>query len=157
MGKKSSIAMLVMFVIPPVVALFIALLVPAVLRARMEADRAISATNMRGIGTACYLYTKANNGEWPESLEVLVKEGLLAPESLVNPGRPEQKPGYIYIRPARPADEWPPVLMIYEAYGEWGEGVQTLGWGFMSDEAEFKKLLAQAHEEVAKATKEKRD
>ena len=159
MGKKSNITILVMFLIPPVVALLIALLVPAALRARMEADRAVSATNMKAIDTACYLYTNANNGQWPESLEALVEQGLLPAKSLINPGRPKQKSGYVYIRPASPADERPPVLMIYEAYDEWGEGIQTVGCrrGHIADEAEFKKLLAQAHEEVAKATKEKRD
>ena len=153
MGKKSSIAMLIMLVIPPVVALLATILIPAVLSARLEANRAVSASRIMGIDTACYLYTNANNGEWPENLEVLVEQGLLAAESLVNPSRPHLKPGYVYIRPARPSDEWPPVLMVYEAYDEWGEGIQTSGWGFMKDEAEFMEVLAQAHQEVEKATK----
>jgi len=40
------------------------------------------------------------------------------------------------------------IPVIYEAYEEWGDGVQTSA-GFITDEAEFKKLLAEAEKYAA--------
>ena len=93
-----------------------------------------------GISTACYLYADAHNGEWPESLDVLAEEGVLKKESLINPSRPELKVGYIYIKPEKLADEWLGGLFVYEAYEEWGDGINT-NIGFISNESELKQLL----------------
>ena len=140
---------IIILVIPVIVlAVVLAFLVPAVQRARLEANRSISATKIKGIDTACYLYGQKNNGQWPDSLEVLVEQDYLPAIALVNPNRPELKVGYVYIKPARPADELPNIMLFYEAYEEWGEGVQT-GVGFITDEAEFKKLLAEAKKYAA--------
>ncbi len=142
--------LIIILVIPVIVlAVVLAFLVPAVQRARVEANRSISVVRMKGIDTACYLYGQRNNGQWPDSLEVLVEQEYLPVKSLLNPNRPELKVGYVYIKPTRPADEMPNgVMVIYEAYEEWGDGVQT-SVGFITDEAEFKKLLAEADKYAA--------
>ena len=140
MGKKSSLAMFIIFGTAPVVALVTAILIPATSRARKEADRAVSRTNIMGISTACYLYANARNGKWPENIDAMVEEGVLKEETLINPSRPELKVGYIYIKPGKPAKEWPGGLLVYEAYEEWGEGINT-NMGFITDESEFKQLL----------------
>ncbi|MCK4850868.1 MAG: hypothetical protein KAT11_05930 [Phycisphaerae bacterium] len=147
MTIKDLIIILVISVI--VVAVVVAFLIPAVQRARLEANRSVSETRIKGIDTTCYLYAQAHNGQWPDSLEVLVEQDYLPAESLVNPNRPELKVGYVYIKPARPPDELPNgIMLFYEAYEKWGEGVQT-GVEFITDEAEFKKLLAEAEKYAA--------
>ena len=143
MTIKNLIIILVIPVI--VIAVVLAFLVPAYQRARLEANRSISRTRIKGIDTACYMYGQQNNGQWPDSLEVLVEQDYLQAIALVNPNRPELKVGYV-VRPTKPkpAKELPNgIPVIYEAYEEWGEGIQTSA-GFMKDEAEFKKLLAEA-------------
>ena len=141
--------LIIILVIPVIVlAVVLAFLVPAVQRARLEANRSVSRARIKGIDTACYLYGQKNNGQWPDSLEVLVEQDYLPAELLVNPNRPELKVGYVYIKPARPADELPNIMLFYEAYEEWGEGIQTSA-GFITDEAEFKKLLAEAEKYAA--------
>ncbi len=141
--------LIIILVIPVIVlAVVLAFLVPAVQRARLEANRSISWTRIKGIDSACYLYSQKNNGQWPDSLEVLVEQDYLPAIALVNPNRPELKVGYVYIKPTRPVDELPNIMLFYEAYEEWGDGVQTSA-GFITDEAEFKKLLAEAEKYAA--------
>ena len=149
MGKKSTIALLVLFVAPPILGLLVAIVIPASRRARLMANRSVSRTRIKGIDTACYLYAKKNDGQWPDSLEVLVEQDYLAAKSLVNPNRPELKVGYVYIKPTKPFGKLPDqTMVIYEVYEEWGEGIQTSA-GFIKDEAEFKKLLAEAEKYAA--------
>ena len=142
MGKKSAF----FIVVPALVicVLLLLLLIPAVQRARVQANRAVSSTTIKGIDSACYLYAQKNDGNWPDSLESLVEQGYLEAKALVNPNRPDLKVGYVYIKPARPWDERPRGLMvIYEAHEEWGQGIETSA-GFIEDEKDFKKLLAEA-------------
>ena len=115
-----------------------------------DANITLSAHNILVIDTACSLYAKKNNGEYPPALADLVQQGYLSAKSLVNPRRPEQKLGYVYIRPTGPLGTFKQGLsriMVYEVYEEWGEGINVgfvdgKGW-LMKDEEQFKKLLAQ--------------
>ena len=154
MGKRDAIIMLSIPLAVVVIPLLLALFIPSIQKARREADQAVSMTNIKAIDAGCYLYSEKNNGQWPDNLEVLVKQEYLPAERLVNPSRPELKEGYVYIKPAKPAKEWPPVLMIYEGYDKWGDGINT-SLGFISDEGEFKKLLAEANKARQDAIEEK--
>lgn len=126
------------------------LLIPPIANARTQALRTVSAVNMRGIMTALYQCGEKHNKQWPESLDVLVKENYVQPKSLVNPTRPPGKTGYIYVRPSEELGKQPERLVLYEAFDKWDEGVYVsfgdahVEW--VADEARFKKLLAEALE-----------
>ena len=119
-------------------------------RERLDAKCAVSARNIREIDTACSLYSNNNSGEYPPTLADLVQQGYLSAKSLVNVNRPEQKVGYVYIRPSGLLGEFKQGLsriMVYEVYDEWKDGI-NVGFvdgqiQFMQDEEQFKKLLRQ--------------
>ena len=117
-------------------------LVPKVRDARMQANRSAQLTNFLAIEHACYLYGQTNDGQYPPTLEVLVEQGLLSGKSLLNPNRPWQKIGYVYIRPANPDVLG---LTVYEAFDEWNEGVMT-NLGFITNQDLFKKVLAETQQ-----------
>lgn len=126
------------------------LVAPPLARARRTAKHTISANNMRGIMTALYKRGEKNQSQWPENLNVLVKEGYTPEASLVNPYRPGVRPGYVYVRPSEALSKQPERLVLYEAFDQWGEGIYV-GFGdahveLVADEARFKKLLAEAME-----------
>ena len=77
----------------------------------------------------------------------------LSAKSLVNPNRPEQKVGYVYIRPTEllgKSKQGLSRIMVYELYEKWREGISVCsvddGIWFIKDEEQFKKLLAQARQ-----------
>ncbi|MBT3198600.1 MAG: hypothetical protein HN350_01670 [Phycisphaerales bacterium] len=84
-----------------------AILVPAVQRAQVQAKRASSKANLRGIGQAIAMY-QAENRNAPPGLVVLVERGLIWSGALVSPvsgrrmptdnkGLPIGKSDYVYI------------------------------------------------------------
>ena len=124
----------------------VALLISKVPEARREANRAVSMTNIRAIDQACVLYAQTYEGEYPPSLEAMMKEGLLSAKTLVNPDRPEYKVGYVYLRPSAGMDS-PPGLLVYEKFEEWDGGIMT-SFGLITDEELFKKVLAESQQEA---------
>lgn len=107
-----------------------------------------SALNIKRMLIACYMYGD-KNGEWPESLESLLGQGIES-ELLVNPAKPDVPNGYVYIKPVKPENSQKSpktVVVIYEAYETWGNGIYV-GFldghvEFIKDEAAFLKLLSQ--------------
>jgi len=111
--------------------------------------RVKSARNIRLILQACVLYANdRKDKQFPPSLEKAVDSPDLSPSILVNPRLPENKPGYVYIRPSEgnqvPAER----LMVYEKFDHFNSGI-SVGFGddhveFITDEQEFNKLLQSA-------------
>lgn len=62
-----------------------AVMLPALNRAREQANRVKSMSNLRQIGMASLMYSNAHNGKLPETLGALAKEEDLTPGVFVNP------------------------------------------------------------------------
>lgn len=80
-------------------AIAASILLPSLSRARFIAKRSLSMSNLRVIGAACMTYAIDAPGEaFPESLDVLVNNGMLTAEQLVSPLDPSPaSPSYVYI------------------------------------------------------------
>ncbi len=128
------------------------LLGPPLREGRMRTRQTASALNIRSIILGINMYAE-DNKTWPESLQVLVGE-FIPPQMLINPARPNQKPAYIYVKPILPfnkvskVDSGSDTLVVYEAHDKW-TGRVNVGFAdchveFITDEARFKELLAEA-------------
>jgi prepilin-type processing-associated H-X9-DG protein len=108
-----------------------------------------SENNIKQIIQFMMLYANDNNGAYPDSLDDLLKymqkAGANVDKIMTNPTRPDQKPGYVYVKPAQgdktPADH----VILYEKYDTFAPGINV---GFVdghiqriTSEAAFKKLL----------------
>ena len=65
MNKAKGFTLIELLVVVAIIALLVAILIPAVQRAREEANRAVCATNLKGIDTASYLYANSNHDKYP--------------------------------------------------------------------------------------------
>jgi len=65
--------------------MLISVLLPSLCRAREPANRIKCASNLRQIGQAIALYAHDNGGQYPPSLDVLLKQGDLSAEVMVCP------------------------------------------------------------------------
>ena len=65
MTKAKGFTLIELLVVVAIIALLVAILIPAVQRAREEANRAICGTNLHGIDQAAYLYSQANHNKYP--------------------------------------------------------------------------------------------
>ncbi len=130
------------------------LLAPFMARQRQEALAMHSMSNLQNIAVACALHAEAHDGEWPETLQVLIEGGgLPSADLLVNPRAPNAPVGYVYVRPAGDVPTWK-AIVLYEAHDEWPPGGVYVAFGdchtrLVSDQAHFKKLLAPAAESPA--------
>jgi prepilin-type processing-associated H-X9-DG protein len=69
-------------------------------RARHLSARTVSASNVKSFLIGCYAYSSNHNGQWPESLDVLVKEELTTSNLLQNSpytGQPTPSGGFYYM------------------------------------------------------------
>jgi prepilin-type processing-associated H-X9-DG protein len=62
-----------------------AILLPSLSRARQDAQRVVSQSNLKSIGVACMIWANDNRDAMPPSLEKLVESGSLIPQQLVSP------------------------------------------------------------------------
>jgi prepilin-type processing-associated H-X9-DG protein len=101
----------------------------------------------------CLLYSNDNKGKYPPNLQELEKsmaaympEPAQLKQILTNPRKPDVKPAYVYIAPAKgnaaPAD----TVVIYESHKEFGDGV-NVGFAdghveFVADKKRFDEMLA---------------
>lgn len=133
-------------------------LMPAMMAARKAARRMVVASHMRNAVTGSMVYAQDHNDQWPKDLATLVKEGVLTEDMLVNPDRPEMKPGYTYIRPdveLLKKSNWSDHMVVYEAYKEWPkEGVWVAFADghvhIVTEESEMKRLIEYAMKHKAK-------
>jgi len=123
------------------------------MRGRVAALRVQSASNIRQLLQGCLLYSNENKGKYPANLKELEKSmaGFIDdPKQLqaifTNPRKPDVKPAYVYIAPAKgnaaPAD----VVVIYESHKDFGDGV-NVGFAdghveFVEDKKRFDEMLA---------------
>jgi prepilin-type processing-associated H-X9-DG protein len=63
----------------------ISILLPALNRAREQANRVKSASNLRQIGQAAIMYADANQGKFPPDLATMYKKEDLSPNVFINP------------------------------------------------------------------------
>lgn len=73
------------------------ILLPSLMRAREQAKRVVSQTNLRGIGAACMIYANDNQEKYPPSLEVLIETGIMTEQMLHSPRDPAGGRSYVYI------------------------------------------------------------
>ncbi len=76
------------FIAVAAAALVVSIMLPSLSRARELAKRAVSASNLRGIGMGCQIYANDNAGRFPETLEALIDEGMITRGMLVSPRDP---------------------------------------------------------------------
>ena len=128
---------------------------------RGQASQSYSSNNIGQFARAMHIYAAQNEGQWPDSLQAIVEKGMQARYDpsmgvLFNPQRPNMKPAYVYLKPAMPVNQVDnPARMIFmhEAYDQWGPGI-NVGFldghvTFISDQAEFSKLLAESKTAMA--------
>lgn len=121
---------------------------PMLIKARPDALRVQSASNLRMIGQAILLYYNAHK-QMPPDLRTAAKDQDLAVQVLKNPARPQWDLGYEYIAP--PDESSPPDMVIaHEKYEQWGDGIHVLfGDGhvdWITNEQDFKAALARTAE-----------
>ena len=72
-------------------ALGTSVLLPSLSRSREVAKRAVSASNLRGIGQACFVYANDNQDKFPESFDVLLRDGFITRKMLQSPRNPDDE------------------------------------------------------------------
>ncbi|MFH1747094.1 MAG: DUF4190 domain-containing protein [Planctomycetota bacterium] len=79
--------------------LFLAFILPFLDRTSELAKRAVDASNLRAVGRATRIYAYDNGGTYPSDLPMLVAQGTLAPEQLINPSSGNVIPAcdYYYV------------------------------------------------------------
>ena len=141
-----------------------AILVPAVMRARVLAQEASSRAHLKGIGTAIAMYMgEDENGQSPPGMVTLVEKGLITAEALVSPvsgrrmptdrkGLPIGKSDYVYIVHGRnSAGSMIRVYELPENYGNRGTIVLMVdGSVRWMDMPAFKALLAKSLQQAHK-------
>lgn len=119
----------------------------AVRRARIQAGRVRSASNMRQMMMGMQMYANEHKGEFPDTLEQAAKQVELPPPNLINPNRPSEKPGYVYIKPPDGVKVGADRVVLYEKYKDGDVGINL---GFADGHVEFWQLKP-AEEEIRKA------
>lgn len=102
------------------------ILLPSVARAREVAKRAVSATNLRGIGLACLIYARDNQGKFPASVDMLLKEGLLTQKQIHSPrdsDADENSVSYVYLAGQTQSAAPQNVLAYEQVFGNEGTSV----------------------------------
>lgn len=123
----------VSMVVAPVLLLMISIMLPALNRAREQANRVKCASNMRQLGNVMMLYANANRGHFPEKLEdVLQVDPTLSPTAFVCPSDDKAPPSatsiqteaheiaagqhcsYIYVGNELTVNASPDTVLLYE-------------------------------------------
>jgi len=123
-----------------------------VIEMRSAAKMASSSMRINQICMAIAIHSASNNDTFPPDLGALVKADILKADGLDNPRMPDRKPGYVYVKPTKKADDkayygnYNRIVLMYENYDKWPEGGIAVGYldfhvDTVKTEAEFKKLL----------------
>ena len=78
----------VMAILLPFLAMFAAIMMPALNKAKDIAQRTVCLTNLNGLGAAMTIYANDNNGQLPPAdrwCDLLISKGKVSPKSLVCP------------------------------------------------------------------------
>jgi prepilin-type processing-associated H-X9-DG protein len=144
-GRGMAIAGLVLGLLSMFMVLPVSILVPALSRAREQANRIKCASNMKQIGLAAIMYANSHGGQFPDDLETIITTGGLLPNVLNCPSSADtppaaappqalhadmQKPGhvsFVYVgkglTTSSPADV---VVMFEPLSNHGGEGMNVL-------------------------------
>ncbi len=118
-------------------------------RARTQANRMASATHIRQLLIGMQMYANEHKGEFPDTLEQAAKRAEVPPAVLINPGRPAENPGYVYIKPPDGVKAGSDRVVLYEKYKPTDEGINL---GFADGHVEFwPRQTAEKQIEAAKA------
>ena len=123
----------------------------AVRRARINAGRVRSASNIRQIMMGMFLYANDHKGQFPNTLDEAAKLVEGPPALLINPNRPAENPGYVYIKPPDGVKAGSERVVIYEKYKPGDFGINL---GYADGHVEFWQLKP-AEEEIRKAREAK--
>lgn len=129
-------------------------MMPAVGRARETAKRVNSATHLKQIYTACYMYANDKKGKFPDTLQQLIEMKYLDKVHLDSPLKPKDftGPSYIYI-PGLEADSDPRNILAYENPAYQSEGTNVLhadGHAQWTKPEEFKAALAETYKRLGR-------
>jgi hypothetical protein len=80
--------------------------------ARTKAQAAVAMSNMKQILLGCIMYADEHQAKWPEKLEEIEKYVNGAQQIVVNPRQPEEKIGFVYIKPAEDALKQPASTLV---------------------------------------------
>ena len=106
------------------VAATVAIVMPALAKARESAKAAGSAMNLSNIGKEMMLYANSNNDRWPPSMEALIKEGM-SEQQLVSPLSGKKSYYYLPFKTA-PIDSKPVVVMYEDPANYHNKGTAAL-------------------------------
>ncbi|HNQ22390.1 MAG TPA: hypothetical protein PKK06_04785 [Phycisphaerae bacterium] len=130
--------------------MLVSILLPSLSRARELAKRAVSASNLKGIGTCCQIYANDNQDRFPPDLQTLVAQGYLPEEQLRSPKDGPGQTSYVYIA-GQTANDDPRNLLAHEREDlNYGEGVNVL---YVDGHVAFQKLPV--FQEELRATQER--
>jgi prepilin-type processing-associated H-X9-DG protein len=143
-------------------ALGMSILLPSLSRAREQANRVKSASNLRQIGLGAMIYANDNKGRFPDDLGTLHASGDLTLEVFVNPRTNTTLPpglkgdaakrwlneeaDYVYVGKGKKHTAGPDEVLAYERPGTVDEGINIL---FADGHVEFM-LLPQATQVIEK-------
>lgn len=138
-------------------AMGMAILMPALSKTKKVAQRVVSSTNLKSIGTACMVYANDYDDKFPSNLDVLIKECDLSPETLVSPRKPKNFDGPSYILIEGLTTEAPAsVILAYENPVFCSDGkVNVLyadGHISVEDKPQAKQALQKTYEYLKKPT-----
>jgi prepilin-type processing-associated H-X9-DG protein len=132
-------------------ALVVAILLPSLARARELAKRAVSASNLRGIGQGMHIYANDHDGRFPERFDDLIKAGMIVPGYLNSPRDDEGNVSYVYVSGQTDNDDPRNVLAYEKIIGDEGTIVLFLDghvqWMKLPD---FKKGLSQTYQRLGR-------
>ncbi|HTW94766.1 MAG TPA: hypothetical protein VMD30_08240 [Tepidisphaeraceae bacterium] len=87
----------------------------AIVAAMANAVVSQSAAHLKQLLIGCFMYSNEHQGQWPDKLDDIAGEVPNFDQLLINPTRPQAKPGYIYVKPDPAATLAPDqVIVLYE-------------------------------------------
>ncbi len=140
---------------PSVSALAVAILVPAVQRARGQANAAVCATRVKGLDTALYLYANSFQNKYPEGgrwREVLIEQDYVPSKLFLCPsvdGDPDKDNDYVFVPWPGLDDVEGDLLVIFERNANHNGKRNVIGGAHgvsVVSEAEFQEMLAKTME-----------
>jgi hypothetical protein len=134
-----------------VTALAVSILLPSLARARELAKRAVSNSNLVGIAVTIHRYANDHEGEFPETLEVLVDEGMITRDMLNSPRDREGNISYVYISGQTVKEDSRNILAYERLIGDEGTNVLHLdGFVHWMKLDEFKQALLQTYQRLGR-------
>jgi hypothetical protein len=75
----------------------VSILMPSLAKARLEAKKAVSLSNVRAIVMACKMHAADNDDDYPPDLDTLINEGFIIEKTLQSPLSEDGVRSYLYI------------------------------------------------------------